>query len=214
MTQIALAPGADLDGFRQAVRELAAAGFPPEEVTWTTDGMPTLFPAVRCDDAPALSLPRAAARPDPARRLPPRPRALRAPLRAWSGACLHGERHLLEIASDPLVFRLERMAKSVRRDLHKMHAFVRFRRVEDDGDERFVAWFEPDHFILDATADFFVDRFRSTGLDDPDPDRLAPLGPRAPAPSARPPAARTPPPPTPSRPAGRATTRAPSTPRA
>ena len=27
--------------------------------------------------------------------------------------------------------------------------------------ERFVAWFEPDHFILEATADFFVDRFGS-----------------------------------------------------
>ena len=53
------------------------------------------------------------------------------------------------------------MAKSVRRDLHKMHAFVRFRRIEADGDERFVAWFEPDHFILEATAGFFVERFRA-----------------------------------------------------
>ena len=60
MTQIALAAGADLAGFRQAVRQLAAAGFPPEEVSWTTGGMPTLFPDVRCDNAPAISLPRAA----------------------------------------------------------------------------------------------------------------------------------------------------------
>ena len=28
-----------------------------------------------------------------------------------------------------------------------MHAFVRFREMDDDGGERFVAWFEPDHFI-------------------------------------------------------------------
>lgn len=74
---------------------------------------------------------------------------------------LHGERHLIEIASDPLVFRLERMAKSVRRDLDKMHAFVRFRRIDADRDERFVAWFEPDYFILEATAGFFVERFRA-----------------------------------------------------
>ena len=74
---------------------------------------------------------------------------------------LHGERHLLDIASDPLVHRLGRMAKSVRRDLHKLHAFVRFRPVEAEGDERFVAWFEPDHFILEATANFFVERFRA-----------------------------------------------------
>ena len=44
MTQIALAAGADLAGFRQAVRELAAAGFRPEEVSWTTGVMPTLSP--------------------------------------------------------------------------------------------------------------------------------------------------------------------------
>jgi DNA polymerase len=76
---------------------------------------------------------------------------------------LHGERRLLEISSDPLVHRLERMRKAIARDLHKMHAFLRFRRVAGDGPERFVAWFEPDHHILGAAAPFFVDRFR--GLD-------------------------------------------------
>ena len=63
MTQIALAAGADLAGFRQAVRELAAAGFRPEEVSWTTSGMPTLFPDDRCGNAPAISLPRAVYQP-------------------------------------------------------------------------------------------------------------------------------------------------------
>jgi DNA polymerase len=71
----------------------------------------------------------------------------------------HGERELLRIASDPLVHRLERMAKAVRRDAHKMTAFLRFRRIEDDGGERYVAWFEPEHFILRRVADFFIGRF-------------------------------------------------------
>ena len=74
---------------------------------------------------------------------------------------LNGERDLLEVASDPLVHRLDLMARSVRRDLHKMHAFVRFRRMHHEGLERFAAWFEPEHFILEAAAPFFVDRFRS-----------------------------------------------------
>jgi DNA polymerase len=74
---------------------------------------------------------------------------------------LNGERDLLEVASDPLVHRIDMMARSVRRDLHKMHAFVRFRRVEGEHPERFAAWFEPEHFILEAAAPFFVDRFRS-----------------------------------------------------
>ena len=73
---------------------------------------------------------------------------------------LHGERHLLEVASDPLVHRLELMAKAVRRDIHKMHAFVRFRRTAGEP-ERYVAWFEPEHFILEAAAPFFVERFRA-----------------------------------------------------
>ena len=42
----------------------------------------------------------------------------------------------------------QRMAKAVRRDIHKMHAFVRFRRLEAEDGERFVAWFEPEHHIL------------------------------------------------------------------
>jgi DNA polymerase len=53
------------------------------------------------------------------------------------------------------------MAKEVRRDLHKMHAFVRFREVEDEKAERFVAFFEPDHHIVRHTAGFFVRRFTS-----------------------------------------------------
>ncbi len=74
----------------------------------------------------------------------------------------HGEPALLTNPADPLVHRLQRLAKTVRRDLHKMHAFLRFRRVTvPEGGEHFVAWFEPDHFILDATAQFFVERFRS-----------------------------------------------------
>jgi DNA polymerase len=42
-----------------------------------------------------------------------------------------------------------------------MHAFLRFRRCDAAGPERFVAWFEPEHHILEAAAPFFVDRFRS-----------------------------------------------------
>lgn len=71
----------------------------------------------------------------------------------------HGERELLSVATDPLVHRLERMRKSVGRDMHKMTAFLRFRQIADDGGERFVAWFEPEHHILRRNADFFVGRF-------------------------------------------------------
>ncbi len=48
------------------------------------------------------------------------------------------------------------MHNAVRRDLHKMKAFVRFRELPG---ERFVAWFEPEHHIVEAVAPFFVGRF-------------------------------------------------------
>ncbi len=71
---------------------------------------------------------------------------------------------LMEDKADPQVRRTEELAKSVRRDAHKMHAFVRFREVapEEDGSDgtpHFVAWFEPDHHIVRAEAAFFMRRF-------------------------------------------------------
>ena len=73
----------------------------------------------------------------------------------------HGERALLEVATDPDVHRLLRMEKAVRRSAHKMKAFVRFRRVEHEAGEHYVAWFEPEHDVLVRTAPFFTDRFAS-----------------------------------------------------
>ena len=71
----------------------------------------------------------------------------------------HGEPHLLEIPLDPDIAALNTMAKAVRREIHKTHAFVRFREVATDAGPWFVAWFEPQHHILEAAAPFFVDRF-------------------------------------------------------
>ncbi len=68
--------------------------------------------------------------------------------------------YLLQDASDKDNNALTKWASAVRRDSHKMKAFVRFRQVAAaDGSERFLAWFEPDHFVLEATAPFFARRF-------------------------------------------------------
>jgi DNA polymerase len=68
---------------------------------------------------------------------------------------LRENRRALDDQADPLVRRLHALAKEVRRDIHKMHAFVRFREV----DGRFVAFFEPEHHIVRRAASFFVNRF-------------------------------------------------------
>ncbi len=73
---------------------------------------------------------------------------------------LQREPTLLHVVTDEDVHRARAMAKSVRRDLHKMTAFVRFREVVGpDGGEAFVAWFEPEHHIVERVSRFFVERF-------------------------------------------------------
>ena len=69
--------------------------------------------------------------------------------RHWSDVLHPEHRHLLACV------------RQVRRDMHKMKAFVRFSRVgQGNGtDEQYVAWFEPAHHIVQAMASFFVRRF-------------------------------------------------------
>lgn len=75
-----------------------------------------------------------------------------------------GGRDFLADAADPTLALARRFEHDVRRDLHKMHAFVRFREVpaiEEGSGPRFVAWYEPQHLILKDAARFFVGRFAS-----------------------------------------------------
>ena len=153
----------DLDRFRQAARGLIAAQVPPGAVSWHESGDPPLLgdASPAAGDAPPLAVParfQDLAGAAICHRDPERFALLYTAL--WRLA--HGEPALLRIASDPLTGRLERLAQAVHRDAHKMTAFLRFRRVEADGDgagERFIAWFEPEHHILRRVAPFFTGRF-------------------------------------------------------
>ncbi len=154
-----------LDGWRAAARPLLAARTPASRVQWESgeaaqhgldmDDTPDAAPAQADVRIPAAFI--ALARPVALHRSPSR----WADLYAVALRLVGGEPHLLEVASDADVLRLQRMAQQVRRDIHKMHAFVRFRRVTVDGADRFVAWHRPDHLIVRAAAPFFVKRFHS-----------------------------------------------------
>ena len=66
---------------------------------------------------------------------------------------------MLEISTDDDIIRLFKFEKQVRRDAHKMKAFVRFRKVVRGGEEFFIAWHQPDHHIVRLVAPFFSRRF-------------------------------------------------------
>jgi len=156
-------PGDDFDSWRKAARGLLAEGVPPGEVVWEPRDAGGLFESHEAPRDP---------RPNPA--VPPafldlaRNVACHADPRRWAllyrllwRVAVQGQRMLLEIASDPDVAKARAMEKNVRREIHKMHAFVRFRKTAEaiDGRERFVAWFEPEHHIVAAAAPFFRKRF-------------------------------------------------------
>jgi DNA polymerase len=150
----------DFDGWREAARSLALLGVPPAEISWqVADELPDLFgggePAP--NTGAAFPVPRPfveLARSVICHRDPERFSFLYAMLLR-----IREQRQALEDAADPMVQRLQLMAKEVRRDMHKMHAFVRFREVEAEGSTRYVAWFEPEHHIVRSNAGFFVRRF-------------------------------------------------------
>ncbi|MBY8826010.1 UdgX family uracil-DNA binding protein [Sphingomonas colocasiae] len=160
MQVAALADEDDFEGWRRDARTLAVAGVPPGQVTWQVGaGAADLFadrPVPPTDQA-AFSVPRAfldLAESAILHRDPERFALLYTLL-----SRLMNQSGLIEDRADALVRRLTRMAGSVRRDMHKMRAFLRFRETSDTQGPRFVAWFEPEHHIVRANAGFFVRRF-------------------------------------------------------
>jgi probable DNA metabolism protein len=67
--------------------------------------------------------------------------------------------HLLKVAIDVDMSLALALAHSVRRDIHKMHAFVRFKKIEQDGRDHYVAWHKPEHLIVRPGTPFFARRF-------------------------------------------------------
>ncbi len=147
----------DAAAFRAACRRLVEIRADPAEIVWSEGAEASLFAGLDGDAAAFVRVPRAAVdlvdlvvcHREPERF---------ALLHGLIDRIVKGERRLLDDPTDPLVARLRGMEKAIRRDVHKMTAFVRFHRVEDEG-ERFVAWYEPDHRILRLAAPFFVNRF-------------------------------------------------------
>jgi DNA polymerase len=161
-----LSHAADFAGWRGAARGFLARNISPGDIAWRVGAAPDdLFAIAPHEPAP--------------------PPAEAAPLRvprdfvelAELVAChkdegrfallyrliwrLREDRDLLARTTDDDVFRARAMAKTIRRERHKMEAFVRFREIADEEGPLFVAWFEPEHHVVELTAPFFARRFAS-----------------------------------------------------
>ncbi|HUS28559.1 MAG TPA: UdgX family uracil-DNA binding protein [Kofleriaceae bacterium] len=139
--------------WRDRARVLLANNVQPHEATFT----PSLFEAPLTAPPSTLRVPRRfVALAEDAILHRERPDAL---LYRALWRLMHGEPALVEDAADPDIRALSVMAGAVKRDLHKMHAFVRFRLVSEHGDDHYVAWYAPDHQIVERAAPFFAERF-------------------------------------------------------
>ncbi len=158
-------PGNGFESWRKAAKDLLAADVPPGQVIFEKEE--GLFAGLEEEAVPY--------RASPVAKVPA------AFVDLAKGVCCHadegrwgllyrilwrivkgGERSLCEISSDPDIAKASTMRKNVSREIHKMHAFVRFRLLgtdEESGRERYKAWFEPEHWIVEAGATFFRKRF-------------------------------------------------------
>ncbi|MBR1226205.1 MULTISPECIES: UdgX family uracil-DNA binding protein [unclassified Bradyrhizobium] len=161
MHHITLDGETDFDGWRKAARTLVLNDVSPADVTWRVQGdAPELFesttplpdPPNATFNVPAkfVELVKAAILHRNSERFAILYRLL------WR---LRGNHDLLVVATDPDVAEVAAMAKAVHRDEHKMHAFVRFREIGREQKSHFVAWFEPEHHIVELAAPFFARRF-------------------------------------------------------
>nr|WP_260175974.1 TIGR03915 family putative DNA repair protein [Acetobacter oeni] len=68
---------------------------------------------------------------------------------------------LLRVATDPDIAAAGYLARQIRRDVHDMKSYVRFREKRSPGSNmrHFLAWYEPEHHILELVAPFFSGRF-------------------------------------------------------
>ena len=156
----------DFDGWRKAARTLVLDGVEPSDVTWTVRGNEpkSIEPAA---DQPLQPPPGSfqgsfnvsakfveLAQSTILHRDPERFGILYRLV--WR---LRSHHDLLNAVTDPDVAQVVAMAKAVHRDQHRMQALVRFREIGREQNSHYLAWFEPEHHIVEMTAPFFASRF-------------------------------------------------------
>jgi probable DNA metabolism protein len=170
MRRIVLANETDWEGWRKGTRSLVLAGVAPDDVRWAVrshdeegnppqDGSGSFAVSRALVSLASLAI---QAR-DPERfgllyRL------------VWRANT--GER-VFENAADPDVSRAQGLAFAVRAEAHKMRALLRFLPVQDSKVTRYIGWYEPAHYVLEANAQLIARRFPDVAFAILTPDGVA-----------------------------------------
>jgi DNA polymerase len=152
------------ESWRATARRLRMQSVSPENVFWTDASSETNLLPDLCESSAAIAI-------TAAPRVPPefmplaRTLSLHRDPGRWAlmyrllWRLTHDEPGLLHITVDDDVNLALKMQKAISRDIHKMHAFVRFRKVVDEEGEHMIAWHRPDHFIVPSAGPWFARRF-------------------------------------------------------
>ncbi|UGY13020.1 UdgX family uracil-DNA binding protein [Bradyrhizobium septentrionale] len=162
MRIIVLDNDTDFEGWRKAARRLALNDVKPSDVTWTVRSDDELLSASCVNELPDtpqaqfnvtakfIELARTAILHRNDERFALLYRLL------WR---LRSHHDLLSATDDPDVAEAHAMARAVYRDIDRMHAHLRFREIGREQKAHYVAWFEPEHRIVEHAAPFFAGRF-------------------------------------------------------
>ncbi len=163
MHHIILGSETDFDGWRTAARALVLNDVTPDDVTWTVRGRGPDLPETATTETPLepphgtfnvpakfVELAKTAILHRDAERFALLYRLL------WR---LRRDHDLLDIADDPEVAHIHAMAKAVHHEVQRMRTSIRFREIGREHNSHFVAWFEPQHHVVELAAPFFASRF-------------------------------------------------------
>jgi DNA polymerase len=160
MQHITLGSETDFRHWRDAARTLVLNRVKPAEVTWAVKGR---APDVPEPCSPFLEAPGTF-------NVPAKFLALAQSAILHRDACrfallycllwrLTHDHGLLESAGDAEVARAKTMAGEVAHDMQRMQGALRFREIGREPKSHYVAWFAPQHHIVEAAAPFFARRY-------------------------------------------------------
>jgi probable DNA metabolism protein len=153
MQRIELNGETDWEGWRLAARALVLAGAEPEALTWSTGTQRSKLP----DSSGTFHVPRALV--SIAELAIQARNADRFGLLYSLVWRINAGEKLLQDDTDPDMALARQMALAVRSDAHRMRTNMRFLPVQEDRGTRFLGWFEPAHFVLQANAQLIARRF-------------------------------------------------------